>query len=99
MQVLTIRSNIASKIIVLFPFGRRSSAQMFIASFMRWFFFDGDCFDLFEWRQFVESSLVVEDVIEEVLQIFLVEGLLQLAEQFLALVNDHNNWVSHAHCA
>ena len=70
---------------------------MFIASLMRRFFFDGDGFDLLEWRQFVESGLVAEDVIEQVLQVLLVEGLLQLAEQLLALVDDRYHWVSHAH--
>ena len=62
---------------------------------MRFIFLAGDGFDLFEGRQFVEAGLVVEDVIQEILQVLLVKRLLQLAEQFLALVDDGYHRVSH----
>ena len=64
---MMVRSNIASKIIVLFPVGRRGIAQIFITSLTRFIFLESDGFDVLEGREFVEAGLVVEDVIEEIL--------------------------------
>lgn len=71
---------------------------------MAWLFecallFNLDGFEFLERWQFVESGLISQDIIEEVFQVFSIEGLSQFAENLLALIDDGNHRVSHTNSA